>query len=86
MDAPKKKVVIKVKPHVVSVGGKKPSNGGKGVENPIEPVNLKRGFLSRCVSVIKEDMQVNILRTKAIVKDPEPGWEEYMRFLELTKK
>lgn len=86
MDIPKKKVIIKVKPHVVSVGGKKPNNGGQGTEIPILVVSLRKGFLSRCIDVIRDDLHRKRIETTAIAKDPTKEWEDYKRFLEMAKK
>lgn len=81
----KKKIVIKVKPHVISVGQKKPSNGGKGIETPIPAVNLRRPLWKKCLDVIKEDIHLKKVETVALVKD-EPSWEEYLRFRELANQ
>ena len=89
MDVPKKKIVIKVKPHTVSVGAKKqPENGGKGVEAPVEPAQLvkkRRGLFSRCIEVVKDDIRTKIFRTKAVVQEPVGDWDAYLHFLELSK-
>lgn len=83
--SPKKKIVIKVKPHVISVGAKKPSNGGKGVETPIDPVNLRKPLWKKCVEVIKEDLHFRKSETDALLND-EPSWEEYLKFRELARQ
>jgi len=85
---PKKKIVVKVKPYT---GGKKPapSNGGKGSETPVDvapPVVKKKGFLAKCVEVVKEDIHHLRFKTEAITEETPPGWEDYVRFLELAKK
>lgn len=85
MDIPKKKIVIKVKPHTIQVGAKKPSNGGKGTETPIEPVNFRKSLFRRCIEVVKEDLHIKKVETDALTRD-EPSWEEYLRFRELARK
>lgn len=85
MDIPKKKIVIKVKPHTISVGAKKPNNGGSGVESPIAPVNLRKSLFRRCLEVVKEDLHIRKVETDAILRD-EPSWEEYLKFREMAMK
>ena len=85
MDIPKKKIVIKVKPHTITVGAKKPSNGGKGVETPIDPVNLRTPLWKKCIEVIKEDLHIKKVETDALLHD-EPSWEEYLKFRELARQ
>jgi len=82
----KKKVVITVKPHTIHVGGeKKPNNGGQGTETPLPITSLKKPLWKRCLEVIREDITRKKIETGAILKDPNQKWEEYLRFIELTK-
>ena len=81
----KKKVVIKVKPHTIHVGEKKPSNGGKGTETPVPVTSLKKPLWKRCVEVIKEDLHFRKVETDALLHD-DPSWEEYLRFKEMAMK
>jgi hypothetical protein len=85
---PTKRIQVKVKPHTIKVPGTKPTNGGSGVDHPVEaiPQNLKRGFFSRCVDVIKSDIQSKVLRTEATFKEPDKNFEDYVRFLEMARK
>ncbi len=86
----KKKIIIKVKPHTVSVGPKKPENGGKGVETPVDynSTKNKRGlweFLKKCGTIVKEDFSFKKKEADALIHD-DPSWEEYLRFRELAMK
>jgi hypothetical protein len=87
VDIPKKTVKVVVKKHTVTIGNKpSPNNGGKAVETPIPVVQSRKGILGRCLEVIRDDLRRKKIETTALVKDPSKDWEEYKRFLELTKK
>lgn len=83
MDIQKKKVVVKVRPHVVQVGAKKlPDNGHPPEPIPQQPT-LRRSLFRKCIDIVKEDLHLKRVETGAILKD-EPNWEEYLRFRELA--
>jgi hypothetical protein len=83
---PTKKINVVVRKHVVKVPTGKPTNGGSGVENPVPVQNLRKGFFSRCVDIVKSDIQTKILRTEATLQEPDVSFEDYVRFLEMAKK
>ena len=85
MDIPKKKVIIKVKPHTILVGAKKPDNGSPPDTSPPIPT-LRKSLFSRCVDVIKEDLHRKKIETGAVLKDPNEKWEEYLKFCELAER
>lgn len=84
MDVPKKKVVVKVRPHTISVGPKRPDNGGQGTEKPIPITSLKKPLWKRVIEEILEDVHLKKVEVRAILKDPNEKWEEYLRFQELA--
>ena len=53
-------------------------------EVPLIPKIKKKSLASKCLAIIAQDIRVKIFRMKAVTKDPPVGWENYVRFLELS--
>lgn len=51
---------------------------------PAKRKSYRRSFLSKMIEVVKDDINYLILRKRAVLEDTPAGWDEYIRFIELS--
>jgi len=67
----------------IRVGGVEPKKVNT-VKPPIRKRPYKKSFILKMIEVIKDDINYLILRKRAIIEDTPAGWDEYIRFIELS--